>query len=108
MQRALPFQRSQPRWADADIAVLSPAWKRSKGESPLTTVRSKVAIAATTSSIVGSRPKTLRKASWYSGTARITFTTASWLSMPISTALIIGPLACSSRLAARPSQNWNS
>ena len=36
--------------------------KRSKGELPVTTVRSKVAIAATTSSIVASRPKTALKA----------------------------------------------
>ncbi|MNX99754.1 hypothetical protein D3C86_1322210 [compost metagenome] len=33
-------------------------------------------------------------------------TTTSWLGLPISTGLTMGPLACSSRLAARPSQNW--
>ena len=28
--------------------------------------------------------------------------------MAIDRAVVIGPLACSSRLGARPSQNWNS
>ena len=63
LQRALPFHSSQPRCASADIAVLSPAMKRSNGESPETTVRSKVAMAATTSSMLAARPKTFWKSS---------------------------------------------
>jgi len=65
-------------------------------------------MAATTSSMLASRPKMAWKGALYSGRPRTLATSTSWLSMPISTALIIGPLDWSSRLPARPSQNWNS
>ena len=47
-QRALSLKSAKPRLASAEIASSSPSSQRSKGASPDTTVRSKLAIALAT------------------------------------------------------------
>ena len=49
-QRALPLNRSKPRWAAGESALLSPPAKRSNGASRKIKVRSKLAMARPRSS----------------------------------------------------------
>src|SRR6266851_4926589 len=62
-------------------------------------------MARTRSGPLGGRPKTLRKACWYSGKAAIWAAAASRLGCPISLGLAMGSAACSSSVFTRPSQN---
>ena len=109
-QRPSPRNTSKPRIADSLIAVFSPPkYQRSNGESPATMVRSKLAIAILTCSIViaaGSMPNALLNICAYAGSLRTIFRIGSWLGRPISTGLTNGCCDWSSRSAERPSQNW--
>src|SRR3954468_15504100 len=79
--------------------------KRSNGEFPLSTVRSNEAMDLTTRSMVTwSVPQACLNNATYFGSACRRCTTSAWV-VAISTGFSIGPLACSSRLGARPSQN---
>src|ERR1051325_765299 len=66
--------------------------------------RSKVAIASRTVSSVARVPYVSTKAPAYGGD-ELSRSSASGQDEPISSGAVNGPLTCSSRLAARPSQN---
>jgi hypothetical protein len=50
-------------------------------------------------------PKDFSNSTRYPAMALIFATTSAWV-LPISMGLAMGPLACSSSVDARPSQNW--
>ena len=97
------LNKSKPCFAVSEIAFSSPATQRSNGATPLTTVRSKVAIALAMFSTVTPSPGKLTLNSVpYSG---IDFSSETMLSMFwfFSTGADIGPSACSSSVSNRPS-----
>src|SRR5204863_9592963 len=102
IQRACPLNRSQPRLADSEIAFLSPAIKRSKGELPESCVRSNEAMAlAIVSMVMPSLPKAAANKGLYSPRSLTLPTTIGWSFIPISMELMIGNFVCSSMVGAR-------
>ena len=104
-QPALPTKSAKPERSSASRAAASPSSQRSKRVFGETRVRSKLASAARMWSSVtrGSSGNAAAKRAVMAGSAARR-AAALAMSPPISRRFSIGPLACASRLGARPSQ----